>query len=66
MKSAAINQIGNASGAAAATSGAVGGLIEFYPAISLSISAATFLVFLVFKWLHYQLAKKHHDKNSED
>lgn len=65
MKTTAMNQIGNASGAAAATSGAVGGLIEFYPAISLSISAATFVVFLVFKWLHYRLAKKRHDKDQD-
>ena len=63
MKPDVINGIGNASGAAAVTSGTVGFFAENYSQISLGISFATLLVFLLFKWLHYQLAKKRHDKD---
>lgn len=61
-----LNQIANVSGGAAVTSGAVGGFAEIYPALSFSISLLTFVVFVLFKYLHYRLEKKRFDKDKDD
>ena len=66
MKQSAINPIANISGGAAMTSGLVGWFAEFYPIISLTISFSTFLVFAIFKWLHYKLEQKRDDSDQPD
>ncbi len=66
MKQSVINQTANISGGAAMTSGLVGWFAEFYPLISLTISFSTFLVFAIFKWLHYKLERKREHLDQAD
>jgi len=65
MRPDAINAIGNTSGIVSGGTGLVGWAAQYYSAIYLGISAATFVVFVTFKILHYQL-EKNRDKDTED